>query len=215
MISGSATTFEAFCLGIQERDMPIEVAVLVADRTSANLGLAERMNRMLGWSIRPVLLDKATYSDGATERTWDMTDAQSEALLAIAQAEEIDLFTQQGWLSRTRGVFHEAYGEQSQHDLAIQSRLLNNHPGIPEDTPGLWGHGVHERAAELRKTAFTVHAVSDGYDEGIVYASVPVPVLETDTAHEIERSVQAAEKVFTPGIILRFLDERRDYLALS
>lgn len=212
MISGSATTFEAFCLQIKAQELPIEVPVLVADREAANLEIAERMNRLLGWKIRPILLDRAAYPGGATKRRWDLTDEQSEALLRIVQDEGVDVLSQQGWLSRTRGIVHYELGEQPDHELAIQSCILNNHPAIPEDTAGLYGINAHRRAAELGRTAFTVHTVSDGYDEGIVYAQVPVPVLDGDVDIDVERSVQAVEKAFTPGIILRFAQERAEYV---
>lgn len=209
MISGSATTFEACCLNIAAHELPIEVPLLVADRESANLELAERLNRLLGWEIKPVLIDRATFPGGATERLWDMTDKQSEALLKEATDAGVTIMSQQGWLSRTRGVFLDAFGQKPEHTRPEQSRLLNNHPGITADTPGLWGKSVHQRAAELGRTAFTMHTVSDGYDEGFVWAQHIVPVLVGDTADQVERSVQAVEKATTAQDILSFANARK------
>lgn len=208
MISGSATTFEACCLNIATQELPIEVPLLVADRASANLGVAERLNKLLGWEIKPVLIDRANFPGGPTERSWDMTDEQSEALLLEAADAGVTLLSQQGWLSRTRGVFLDTFGQKPEHTWPEQSALLNNHPGITADTPGLWGKKVHQRAAELGRTAFTMHTVSDGYDEGFVWAEHPVPVLPGDTADQVERSVQAVEKATTAHDILAFAEAR-------
>lgn len=210
MISGSATTFEACCLNIAANELPIEPRLLIADRPTANLQVAERINKLLGWDIKPVLIDRASFPGGATERSWDMTDDQSEALLGEVQAAGVTLLSQQGWLSRTRGVLLETFGQKPEHTQPEQSALLNNHPGITADTPGLWGKGVHQRAAELGRTAFTMHTVSDGYDEGFVWAEHPVPVLPGDTADQVERSVQAVEKAMTAHDILAFARARTE-----
>lgn len=206
MISGSATTFEAFCLNIAVNELPIEVPLLVADREAANLQVANRLSRLLGWKIRPLLLDRQSFPDGPTDRRWDMTDGQSSALLEIGEGEGVELYSQQGWLTRTRGVFLDELGLQPYHDSPLDSRILNNHPGIPKDTPGLWGPRVHEVALENGRTAFTVHAVSEQYDRGLVYRQIDVPILPGDTAKDVERSVQAVEKANTAQIMHQFLD---------
>lgn len=212
MISGSATTFEAFCLNIHTNNLPIEVPLLVADRPAANLRVARRINKLLGWDIRPVLIDRETCPGGATDRRWDMTDDQSDVLLHEIDASGVQIVSQQGWPTRTRGAFLDEFGSLPDHERPEQAALLNNHPGITSDTEGLWGSQVHERAAELGRTAFTMHVVSAEYDQGFIWREHTVPVLPGDTADIIERSVQAVEKARTAQDVLDFARAHGAYL---
>lgn len=221
MISGSATTFEAFCLNVAANNLPIEVPLLIADRSEANLRVAQRINEMLGWDIKPVLIDRPSFPAGPAERKWDLTDQQSERILELVTEEHVDLVSQQGWLSRTRGVFFDEFGSVEAHNCSEEARLLNNHPGITSETVGKWGSNVHEHALAnakrtgLMRTAFTMHVVTANYDEGAVVSEHFVPILETDAVKDIERSVQQVEKANTATDILAFGQRRVEFLATA
>jgi len=212
LISGSATTFEAFCLNVAANNLPIEVPVLIVDRASANLGVAARINAELGWDIEPVLVDRASFPGGPAEKRWHLTDEQSEKILTVCDEHNVDVVSQQGWLSLTRGAFFEEFGSHPTHSSLLEASLLNNHPGITRDTEGLHSDAVHEVSARLGRAAFTMHLVTEQYDQGEIWAEHLVPVLDGYTAKDVKRAVQASEKAYTAQDILRFLVAREQYL---
>ena len=214
LISGSGTTAIATCLNIAAYKLSIDVPVMFADRTSANLEIVDFINAQLGWDIKPVLVDREAFPGGATEKKWALTDEQSERILQVTRDEGVDFLSQLGFLSMTRGVLLEEMGEQPGHTMPEQGSILNNHPGDTTDTRGLYGDAVHKRSYELERAAFTIHGVNADYDQGMDVARYEVPVLPAFTDwRDVKDAVMAVEKANTAVELAAFGDRRVAYLA--
>jgi folate-dependent phosphoribosylglycinamide formyltransferase PurN len=79
---------------------------------------------------------------------------------------------------------------------------------------GFYGERVH--AAVLQsgavKSGATVHVVDNGYDTGCVVMTEEVPVLETDTVHDLGARVFAAECRLYPRAVRHYLTENQDWI---
>lgn len=87
-----------------------------------------------------------------------------------------------------------------------QGRMLNIHPSLLPDLPGLH---THARALALGRTEHgcTVHLVTDGVDEGPILAQRRVPVLAGDDADSLAARVLEQEHALYPETLARFLDD--------
>ncbi len=213
-VSGSATTVEFFCLTIAERQLPLEVGAVVCDRPDKPaLTVVRRLNKLLGWDMKPVLVDKASFPGGPGERTWDITDEQSGVM--AAEFDGFDVVSQQGFASRVRGVLLEERGLLDHHTHVTDASLINNHPGLLPATKGLYGRDVHKKAAADPDdaTGLTIHGVAEGYDEGSEFLVHDIPMLPGDEWQDYERAVQAVEKVRTATAVYEFAVARQQRLA--
>jgi len=87
----------------------------------------------------------------------------------------------------------------------FRGRIVNIHPGpLPEfGGKGMFGIHVHEAVIEagLKQTCVTIHHVSEGYDEGGIIATSPVPILTGDTPESLQKRVLAVEHELYPRIL--------------
>ncbi|MBS0340228.1 MAG: phosphoribosylglycinamide formyltransferase [Proteobacteria bacterium] len=83
-------------------------------------------------------------------------------------------------------------------------RLLNIHPSLLPDFPGL---NTHQRAIDAghKVAGATVHEVTAELDHGPILARAEVPVLPGDTAQSLSARVLAQEHVIYPQAIESFL----------
>jgi phosphoribosylglycinamide formyltransferase-1 len=148
--------------------------------------------------------------------------------LAFAQAEGIP----------TAVVSNKDYPERPQFDAALQQvidgfapdlvvlagfmriltaplvehyagRMLNIHPSLLPDFPGL---ATHRQAldAKVARHGATVHVVTAELDHGPVLAQAEVDVLPGDTESTLAARVLAQEHILYPRVIRMFIDGRFD-----
>jgi len=88
-----------------------------------------------------------------------------------------------------------------------RGRLLNIHPSLLPDFPGLH---THERAlqAGVRRHGCTVHFVTAELDHGPIVIQAAVPVREGDTPQTLAARVLRQEHVIYPRAVRWFLDGR-------
>jgi phosphoribosylglycinamide formyltransferase-1 len=95
-----------------------------------------------------------------------------------------------------------------------KGRIVNIHPGPLPDFGGrgMFGLRVHEAVLEegLEETCATIHHVTEGYDEGNIIATSPVPVLEGDTPESLQQRVLQAEHALYPAVLQGFAEGRFD-----
>jgi phosphoribosylglycinamide formyltransferase 1 len=86
-----------------------------------------------------------------------------------------------------------------------RGRLLNIHPSLLPDFPGLH---THERAlqAGVKRHGCTVHFVTAELDHGPVVIQAAVPVRADDTPHTLAARVLRQEHVIYPRAVRWFLD---------
>lgn len=88
---------------------------------------------------------------------------------------------------------------------AWYGRLLNIHPSLLPDYPGL---SVHQRVLAAREafSGITVHFVDQGVDTGPILLQVRVPVLPTDTPQSLEaRILQVEHRAYPLAVRLLLL----------
>lgn len=97
-----------------------------------------------------------------------------------------DFISLSGWLLLAKGSDPEI--------------TINIHPAILPETEGLYGHSAHEKVIELRlkKTAVTMHFVTEAYDKGLIFFQKSIDVLENDTPETLGSRVNEEEHYWQP-----------------
>lgn len=85
---------------------------------------------------------------------------------------------------------------------AFAGKIINLHPSLLPDFPGLDGIGQAFRAG-VKETGCTVHYVTLEVDAGRIIEQVKVLVEPTDTLETITAKVHAAEHQLLPAVIAR------------
>ena len=88
-----------------------------------------------------------------------------------------------------------------------QGRMLNIHPSLLPDLPGLHTH-VRALADGRAEHGCTVHLVTDGMDEGPVVAQQAVPVLAGDDADSLAARVLEEEHRLYPRALKMFIAQQ-------
>jgi phosphoribosylglycinamide formyltransferase-1 len=89
-----------------------------------------------------------------------------------------------------------------------QGRMLNIHPSLLPDFPGLH---THARALQAGRTQHgcTVHLVTDAMDEGPIIAQQAVPILPGDDETSLADRVLAQEHILYRKALRRFIEDSR------
>ncbi|MEO0335045.1 MAG: formyltransferase family protein [Pseudomonadota bacterium] len=89
-------------------------------------------------------------------------------------------------------------------------RVVNSHPSLlPKfGGKGMYGKFVHEAviASGEKESGFTLHYVSEKYDEGEVIFQQAIPVEEQETAKSLEEKIKAKEREKIPEILAELLN---------
>lgn len=121
--------------------------------------------------------------------------------------DDADLVCLSGWLKLVTGLDPQ--------------KTINIHPGpLPRfGGAGMYGHHVHEAVMEAYKSgdpsnssgqaithsAVSMHFVTEKYDEGPLFFSQSVPILQGDTAETLAKRVNEAEHKWQPVITQKVL----------
>ncbi|WP_347241874.1 phosphoribosylglycinamide formyltransferase [Thermus sp.] len=121
---------------------------------------------------------------------WRGRRAFEEEALGLLEERRVDLVLLAGFMRLLSPRFVEPW----------YGRLLNLHPSLLPDYPGL---RVHERvlAAGERETGSTVHFVDQGVDTGPILLQGRVPVLPGDTPKTLEARVLRLEHRLYPKAV--------------
>jgi phosphoribosylglycinamide formyltransferase-1 len=153
------------------------VELVVGSR--AGIGALERAERA---GIPALVLD------GRTMAADSFRDGLAEAL----ETHRIDLVVLAGWLQLVPSEVVARY----------HGRMVNVHPALLPafGGRGMYGMRVHQAviAAGVRVSGATVHLVDERYDEGVIVAQWPVPVLPGDTPEMLAARVLAVEHRILP-----------------
>lgn len=173
MASGRGTNLEALLSAFLPGNPLGEVVLVLSDNPEAYaLKRAER------WGVEAVALP------------WRGRRAFEGEALALLEARRIDLVLLAGFMRLLSPGFVEAW----------YGRLLNIHPSLLPDYPGLH---VHRRVLEAgeKETGSTVHFVDQGMDTGPIVLQGRVPILPGDTPEILERRVLFLEHRLYPKAV--------------
>lgn len=186
LISGGGTTLKNLLEKIAQRNLPIEVALVVSSSpTAAGLQYAAEAG------IPAEVLVANDFAD---------TGAFSTAIFDACRAAQVELVVMGGFLK---------------HVLIppdFEFRVINIHPSlIPAFCgTGFYGARVHQAALDfgVKVSGCTVHVVDDHYDHGPIIAQRVVPVESSDTAVTLAARVFEAECELYPEVLTAFAEGR-------
>lgn len=173
LISGRGSNMQALVQAAEAEDYPCEIVGIVSNRTDAE-GLAFAHAKGLPTAI----VSLKQHNDKA---------AADAAISEQLETWQVDLVCLAGFMRLLSAEFCEKW----------QGRLLNIHPSLLPDFPGL---DTHARALreEVSEHGCTVHFVTAEMDQGPIVGQIAVPVLHGDTPEILARRVLAAEHKLYP-----------------
>jgi phosphoribosylglycinamide formyltransferase-1 len=181
LISGRGSNMQAIVRAAQEEQWPAGIAAVISNRADA-----PGLTFAAGQGIPTVVVANKDFPtreafDGALQRA---IDRFSPDLVVLA-----------GFLRILTPSFVEHYA----------GRMLNIHPSLLPDFPGL---GTHRRAlaAGAKEQGATVHFVTADLDHGLIVAQATVPVLPGDTEDTLSARVLTQEHIIYPRAIRWFVE---------
>jgi phosphoribosylglycinamide formyltransferase-1 len=139
----------------------------------------------------------ASFVDPAPFRTKLEGDGEARFIAAVSAARP-DLVVLAGFMRVLKPGFLGAFA----------GRIINLHPSLLPDFPGLDGIGQALRAG-VPATGCTVHYVTADVDAGPVLGQATVPIEAGDTYESLAARVHAAEHALLPAVIARMSVEGR------
>ena len=183
LISGSGSNLQAIIDANQAGNCPINIRAVISNRPDVK-GL-ERANRA---GIETVVIDHKQFDgrEAFDQELMNRIDAYQPSLLVLA-----------GFMRILTRQFVEHYA----------GRLLNIHPALLPDFPGL---NTHERALEsgVKQHGASVHFVTTEVDGGPIVLQASVPVKTDDTAKTLAASVLEQEHQIYPLVIKWYAENR-------
>jgi len=178
LISGSGTNLQAIIDAVADERLPnIEIAVVVSNRRAA-YGLVRAREAGIPTLYHPL---KPYRRSGRERREYDAD------LVDMLAPYHIDLVVMAGWMHLFSMAFLGAY----------QQRVINLHPALPGQFPGM--HGIAEafeanQRGEIDHTGVMIHYVPDeGVDVGPPILTRVVPITPEDTLDTLEERIHATE----------------------
>lgn len=188
---------------------PLPIVVLVSGRGSNLQAIIDAASTDLPVTIRAVIcnrpgayaLERARQADIPTElldhTQFSTRDAFEEALRTLIDRHEPALVVLAGFMRILAPGFVSHY----------QGRLMNIHPSLLPNLPGLH---THQRAidAGLTQHGASVHFVTEEVDGGPIIIQARVPVLPSDTSKTLAERVLVEEHRILPQAIRWFAEGR-------
>lgn len=153
----------------------IRVSLVVADRKAPALDIAR------GAEVPVAMIDGKFFQD---------RESFGDALLATLRAHAIDLVVLAGFMRVLAGKVVQYY----------QGRMVNIHPSLLPDFPGLDTH-ARALAAGAKAHGCTAHWVTEEVDQGPIIRQAEVPVLKGDDVETLAARVAAAEHRLYPEVV--------------
>ncbi len=176
--SGEGSNMEAICEAIDRGEMDAEVALVISDREDAAI-----LQRAARRGLRVV-----TVRPG--DRPGRLAEPAQKEICDRLQAAQVDLVILAGFMRVLRAPLLDAF----------ENRILNVHPSLLPEFPGLdaWGQALR---AGVRESGCTVHRVTAEVDEGAILGQERVPVLPGDTVESLRERIHEREHTLYPRVI--------------
>ena len=183
LISGRGSNLQAIIDRTTAGELPVEIRAVISNRPDA-AGLENA--RQAGLETR--VIDHTGYAD---------RQAFDQALQACIDSYQPGLVVLAGFMRILTPGFVEHY----------RGRMLNIHPSLLPDFPGL---NTHQRALDAghREVGASVHFVTEDTDGGPVLMQARVAVRENDTADSLAARVLEQEHRLYPQAIRWFAEGR-------
>ena len=181
LISGNGSNLQT--LIDQQADLGIHINAVISNR-----GDAYGLVRARKAGIPAITLNHKSYAD---------REAYDTALMQCIDQYQPGLIILAGFMRILTPGFTRYY----------RGRILNIHPSLLPDYPGLH---THRRVLEAGDTehGVTVHFVTEELDGGSPIIQARIPVTETDTEDTLRHRVHALEYVIYPRAVAWFAEGR-------
>jgi phosphoribosylglycinamide formyltransferase 1 len=189
LISGGGSNLRALLEASHDAEFPARVVAVGADRDADGFEHAEEFG---------VPTFSVSLSNFADREAW------GDELLAQVQGWNPDLVVLSGFMKLLppRVV------------AALSPRLINTHPAYLPEFPG--AHGVRDAlAAGVTQTGASVIVVDNGVDTGPIISQQRVPVLPTDTEHDLHDRIKVVERDLLVQAVLDIANGHIDLKELS
>jgi len=186
LISGRGSNMLALADAVREGRVPSsEVAVIISDRADA-VGLERAKERGLQTVV--------------VERRGRSREEHDREIAATLREHQVDLVCLAGYMRLLSPEFVNAF----------RGRILNIHPSLLPDFPGLHPHQQALQAG-VEESGCTVHLVDETLDGGPIIAQRRVPVLVGDTEETLAaRILEQEHKLYAEavGMVINQLGSR-------
>lgn len=167
LASGSGTTLQAIIDSINNHELDAKIRIVISNNKGAYA-----LSRARDAGINTYILND--YHD-------------EDELYQILMDNKVDLIVLAGYLKLIPLKVIKTFP------------IINTHPALlPKyGGKGMYGMNVHKAVVmnHEKVTGATLHFVNAEYDRGKIIAQTKVNVLKNDTAEDVSRKVQAAEKI--------------------
>jgi len=183
LISGRGSNLQSIIDAVANDKLPVEIRAVISNRPAA-----AGLQRATQAGIPTAVIDHALYKDRA---------AFDQALLECIEHFQPGLIVLAGFMRiLTAGFVHH-----------YQGRMLNIHPSLLPDFPGL---NTHQRVLEsgCKQHGASIHFVTEAVDGGPVVLQARVPVQPQDTVTTLTARVLEQEHRLYPLAIRWFAEQR-------
>ena len=181
LISGRGSNMAALLDAAAGPSYPAEIRVVISNRPGA-----AGLERARAAGVDTVVVDHRGF---AGDR-----QAHEQAVDAVLRARGAEIVCLAGYMRLLTPWLVARW----------QGRMLNIHPSLLPDLPGLDTH-ARALAEGRREHGCTVHLVTNGMDEGPILAQRRVPVLPGDDADRLAARVLVQEHALYPAALKTFI----------
>ncbi len=184
LISGRGSNMTALVHAATNPAYPAEIAIVISNRPDApGLDLA----RAAG--VKAVAIDHRPFGRDR--------ESHERAINQALSASGVEIVCLAGYMRLLTPFLVRQW----------QGHMLNIHPSLLPDLPGLDTH-ARALAAGFKRHGCTVHLVTDIMDEGPILAQASVPVLPGDDDSILAARVLAEEHALYPRALRGFIEAR-------
>lgn len=174
--SGNGSNFEAIAKSMNQGEIEGAIVLVFSDRTDAYVLERAKSLQIPVRSFSPKqFTNKVEYE---------------KEILKELKAKEVELLVLAGYMRLIGPTLLNAY----------PNRILNIHPALLPEFPGL--HGIRDAfEAGVKQTGVTVHYVDNGVDTGPILAQKRVNIEENETLASLELKIHQAEHQLYPEVV--------------
>lgn len=174
--SGNGSNFQVLAEAVQNGSIPAELVFLFCDKPNAYV-----IERAVALNVPTI-----TFSP----KDFDNKAEYEQKILCWLRDKEIDLVVLAGYMRILGSALVDAY----------QDRIINIHPSLLPNFPGL--HGIKDAfEAGVAETGVTIHYVDNGVDTGPIIAQEKVAITPDDTLETLETKIHQVEHRLYPQVI--------------
>ncbi|MDX2458344.1 MAG: phosphoribosylglycinamide formyltransferase [Gammaproteobacteria bacterium] len=183
LISGRGSNLQAIIDAVANNKLPVEIRAVISNRPAA-----DGLQRATLAGIPTAVIDHSLYPDRA---------AFDQALLECIERLQPGLVVLAGFMRILTAGFVQHY----------QGRMLNVHPSLLPDFPGLHTHR-QALVSGCQQHGASIHFVTEAVDGGPVVLQAQVPVYQQDTVTTLAARVLEQEHRLYPLAIRWFAEQR-------